>query len=85
MSVFTYEYVTIHLITINAEMEEVLEPMLKLRRVGGPMSPIVGINRQLEQTPGFGRKRKSKKPELVGGKTDVSALSVCQYTKVNVT
>ena len=28
MHEFTYEYVTIHLITDNAEMEEVLEPML---------------------------------------------------------
>ena len=30
MNVFTYEYVTIHLITDNAEMEEVLEPMLEV-------------------------------------------------------
>ena len=28
------------------------------------MSPIVGIKRQLEQTPRFGRKKKSEKPEL---------------------
>ena len=28
MDVFTYEYVTIHLITDNAAMEEVREPML---------------------------------------------------------
>ena len=30
MNVFTYEYVTIHLITDNAEMEEVLEPLLEV-------------------------------------------------------
>ena len=48
MNVFTYEYVTIHLITDNAEMEEVLEPLLGVRRVGGPRSPTVGIDRQLE-------------------------------------
>ena len=30
MHEFTYEYVTIHLITDNAEMEEVLEPMLEV-------------------------------------------------------
>ena len=30
MHEFTYEYVTIHLITDNAEMEEVLEPLLEV-------------------------------------------------------
>ena len=30
MNLFTYEYVTIHLITDNTEMEEVLEPVLEV-------------------------------------------------------
>ena len=30
MNVFTYEYVTIHLNTNNAEMEKVLEPVLEV-------------------------------------------------------
>ena len=30
MHIFTYEYVTIHLITNNAEMEEVLKPLLEV-------------------------------------------------------
>ena len=46
-------------------MEEVLEPLLGVRRVGGPRSPTVGIERQLDRTPGFGRKGKSEKPKLV--------------------
>ena len=65
-------------------MEEVLEPLLGIRRVGGPRSPTVGIERQLEQTPGFGRRERERETRTRRKKTDVSALSVCQYTKVNV-
>ena len=40
MNIFTYEYVTIHLITDNAEKEEVLEPLLEV--VAGRRTDVSG-------------------------------------------
>ena len=47
-------------------MEEVLEPLLGVRRVGGPRSPTVGIDRQLEITSGFGWKEKERETHTRG-------------------
>ena len=57
--------------------------MLGVRRVGGPRSPTVGIERQLDQTPGFGRKGKSEKPELVEENRNFG-VKRDQYMKVKV-
>ena len=43
------------------------------------MSPIVGIKCQLEPTPGFGRKEKSEKPELVEEKRNFGVKRVSVY------
>ena len=54
MEVFTYEYVTIHLITDNAAMEEVREPMLDVAAGRGTEVSDSWNKHQLEMTPGFG-------------------------------
>ena len=43
------------------------------------MSPVVGIKRQLEPTPGFGRKGKSEKPELVEENRNFGVKRVSEY------
>ena len=47
------------------------------------MSPVVGIKRQLEPTPGFGRKGKSEKPEPEEGNRNFG-VKRDQYMKVKV-
>ena len=43
------------------------------------MSPTVGIKRQLESTPGFGRKGQSEKPELVEENRNFGVKRVSVY------
>ena len=68
MCIFTYEYVTIHLITDNAEWRRSGNRCATLRRVSGPTSPMVGIKGQHEQRLGLDEEKESEKPVLEGEK-----------------
>ena len=62
---FTYEYVTIHLFLSKVEKRRRSgNHSSASQRVNGPISPEVGIERQLEQRLGLEGEKRSEKPEL---------------------